>query len=206
MIVMPIKQPDFDHKLLDRYLVLCHARWVTPIICLNKIDLINKKSDLLSHYEKAWITIIETSTTQNKWIDKLKKILKNKTTIVLWKSWVGKSSLINALYDEWKILTQDVNQKSWEWKHTTTASDLYIRAKNSYIIDTPGVRALGVDQIKKSELMNYFPEFLKYKWMCKYSKCIHEIEPDCAIKKAVEDKKINKHRYDSYVRILKDLI
>jgi ribosome biogenesis GTPase len=206
VIVMPIKQPEFDHKLLDRYLVLCHSRWVIPVVCVNKIDLTNDRNLLLSQYKKSWITIIELSVKENKWIDKLKKELKNKTTVLLWKSWVGKTSIINVLCPEKDLLTQAVNQKSGEGRHTTTSSSLYLWDKKSYIIDTPGVRALWLDQISKMELKDLFPEFLKYKWKCKYSKCIHDIEPDCAIKKAVADWEIDQFRYDSYLRILGDLV
>ncbi len=206
VIVMPIKEPDFDHKLLDRYLVLCHSRWVIPIICVNKIDLTDERHPLLSQYKKSWVNIVEISVKQSKGIDKLKELLKNKMTVLLWKSWVGKSSIINLLYPDWNLLTQTVNQKSGEGRHTTTSSSLYKWTKKSYIIDTPGVRALWVDQIGRSELKDYFPEFSKYKWMCKYSKCLHEIEPDCAIKSAVENWDIAEYRYDSYIRILGDLV
>jgi ribosome biogenesis GTPase len=206
VVVMPIKEPEFDHKLLDRYLVLCHSRWVTPVVCINKVDLTDDRHPLLSQYKKSWIKIIEISVKENKWIDKLKIELQNKTTVLLWKSWVGKSSLINILYPDGNLLTQTVNQKSWEGRHTTTSSNLYMWDDKSYIIDTPGVRALWVDQISKTELKNLFPEFLKYKWKCKYSKCIHDIEPDCAIKKAVADWEIDQFRYDSYLRILGDLV
>ncbi len=206
VIVMPIKEPEFDHKLLDRYLVLCHSRWVMPVVCINKIDLTDKRHPLLLEYKKSWISVVEISVKQNKGIDELKKILKNKMTVLLWKSWVGKSSIINVLYPEWDLLTQTVNQKSGEGRHTTTSSSLYLWNKKSYIIDTPGVRALWVDQIDKIELKNYFPEFLKYKGKCKYSKCIHDIEPDCAVKNAVDSSEIEQYRYDSYLRILGDLV
>jgi len=206
LIVSPIKNPNFDHKLVDRYLVLCQNRWVNPVICLNKTDLTKNKNPILIQYEQSKIPVIKTSTIKNTWITKLKKILTNKTAILLWKSWVGKSSLINIIYPDTKLLTQEVNIKSGEWKHTTTSSNLYKRAPNSYIIDTPGIRALWIDQIEKSRLKDLFPEFIKYEKKCKYKKCLHKIEPDCAIKKAVEKKEINKQRYESYIRILDDLV
>ena len=206
VIVTPIQEPNFDHKLLDRYLVLCQYRWVKPVICLNKIDLVDSVRWLLDGYEKAGIDIIKVSVLENKWIDKLKEILKNNTSVLLWKSWVGKSSITNVLCKDLDLLTQEVNKKSWEGKHTTTATNLYVWDKKSYIIDTPGVRALWVDQINKFDLKGLFPEFVEYKWKCKYSKCIHEIEPDCAIKKAVELWNISEYRYESYLRILSDLV
>ena len=206
VVVMPVKEPEFDHKLLDRYLVLCNSWWVVPVVCINKIDLTDKRHPLLLEYKKSWISIIEISVKQNKGIDKLKEILKNKMSVLLWKSWVWKTSLINILYSGGQLLTQTVNQKSGEGRHTTTSSNLYKWDYKSYIIDTPWVRALWVDQINKTELKNYFPEFLKYKWKCKYSKCIHDIEPDCAVKNAVKDGEIEQYRYDSYLRILGDLV
>lgn len=206
IIVAPIKNPNFDHKLIDRYIVICQRRWVTPIICLNKIDLTDKRNPILNDYKKSGIQIIETSTISWEWILELKKVLKDKMSVLLWKSWVGKSSLVNKLSSNKKLSTQTVNQKSGEGKHTTTSSNIYKRDANSYIIDTPGTRALWLDQINKKDLQNYFSEFSKYKSMCKYKKCLHETEPDCAIQNAAKNKEINKERYESYLRILKDLI
>lgn len=206
IVVMPIKEPEFDYKLLDRYLVLCASRWVTPLVCINKMDLIDHDKSILSQYIKSWVDVVEISVKENEWIDILKKKIKTKTSVLLWKSWVWKTSIINIFCPDKNLLTQSVNQKSGEWKHTTTSSSLYVWDSKSYIIDTPGVRALWLDQIVKNKLMNYFPEFLEYKWKCKYSRCVHDIEPDCAVKNAVEDGEIDKYRYDSYLRILSDLV
>jgi len=206
VIVTPIKQPAFDHKLLDRYLVLCQYYWVVPIVCLNKIDLSDKRDPVIKQYKASGISVLECSTITGVGVLELKKLLLGKVTILLGKSWVGKSSLVNALCFDKTILTQVVNNKSWEGKHTTTSSELYKREANSYIIDTPGVRALGLDQIAKADLQRYFPEFWVYTWQCKYAGCFHDIEPDCAVKNALSDGKINTWRYDSYIRILGDLI
>jgi ribosome biogenesis GTPase len=206
VIVSPVKNPSFDHKLVDRYLVLCQHWWVLPIICLNKIDLSKKRDPIIDQYRASWISVVECSTLEGIGILELKQDLLGKVTILLWKSWVGKSSLVNSLCSYADLWTQSVNSKSWEWKHTTTSSDLYKRAEASYIIDTPGIRALGLDHIAKLDLKNYFPEFWEYVGACKYDSCLHESEPDCAIKKAVAENKIDKWRYESYLRILQDLI
>jgi len=206
VIIVPVKNPKFDPKLVDRYLVLCQNWWVTPIICLNKVDLTDYRNPIIQDYIKSWIMVIETSFIDWKGISKLKKLLLNKKVVVLWKSWVGKTSLVNLLGLGVKLQTQNVNEKSWEWKHTTTSTNLYKWEEKSYIIDTPGVRALWLDQIKKSELKTYFPEFEKYKWFCKYKRCLHNTEPDCAIKKAVANGEISTFRYESYLRISEDLI
>lgn len=206
LIVAPIQRPVFDHRLVDRYLVLCQNWWVTPVICLNKVDLTDERDPMIKHYKELWIDIIETSTISGNGISELKTILKGKVAVVLWKSWVWKSSLINELSSDIDLKTQNVNEKSWEWKHTTTSSDLYKWDKRSYIIDTPWIRALWIDHVSKDELKNYFPEFFRYQGMCKYDDCLHDSEPWCAIKKAVEYKEIKKERYDSYIRMLEDLV
>ncbi len=207
VIVMPIKKPSFEQWLVDRYLVLCQNWGVEPILCVNKVDLSDKRDPIILQYKNEGIPVVETSPLLGIGIEGLKKLLKNKTSILVGKSWAGKSSLVNSIHPEIKtIVVQEVNAKSGEGKHTTTASSLYQWDANSYLVDTPGVRALGMDQIGKKELVRYFPEFSVYRWQCKYSKCLHQGEDGCAIAQAAREKKINQRRYKSYLRILEDLV
>lgn len=206
VLVFPVMKPKFDSKLLDRYLILCEYWKLKPLICINKIDLSDKRDPILEQYRLAWIPIVETSVLHNIGIDVLKDHLQNSTAVFLWKSGAGKSSLVNLFHCDIDTEIWDLNKKSWEWKHTTTTSSLYCWSDNSYVIDTPGVRSLWVSQISKDTLQNYFYEFAPYKDECKYSKCLHLTEPDCAIKNAVDKSVISAARYNSYVRIIQDLI
>lgn len=207
VIVAPIKEPDFHPNLVDRYLIMCQYWWVSPIICLNKVDLTDYRDPSISWYKDNWIEVIEVSTHENIGLDKLQWLLRWKTSVLVGKSGVGKTSIINFLTkNAIGLRTQEVNKKSWEWKHTTTASELYDLWEMTYIIDTPWIRALGVTNIPRSDLKNYFPEFTEHSKYCRYSDCTHSHEPDCGVKDALEEWAIAKSRYESYIRILQDLV
>lgn len=206
LIVAPAKNPDFHPSLVDRYLIICQNWGITPVICINKSDLTTKRHEILEWYKSFWIKIVETSTLNNQWIDILKDILKWKIWVLLWKSWVWKTSLVNALTGNLELKTGSVNVKSWEWKHTTTHTNLYNITENTYIIDTPWIRSLWVTQIGKNDLKYYFPEFKNFDWNCKYKDCFHIHEPQCWVKDAVTSWEINKYRYQSYLRIYEDLV
>jgi len=103
------------------------------------------------------------------------------------------------------VLTQEVSSKSGQGKHTTTTSQYYKWADDSYIIDTPGIRSLELLEIKKDQLKDYFPDFVAISSDCKYKDCTHTHEPDCAIKKGSVDGKISSHRYENYLRIIAKL-
>lgn len=207
LIVAPIKNPVFHPNLVDRYLVICQNWWVTPVICLNKVDLSDDRPDIINWYKNNGIMVIELSTTTWIGLHTLKDVLKWNVWVLLWKSWVWKTSIINFLNQEdFSLRTQEVNKKSWEWKHTTTSTELYNLWDDSYIIDTPWIRSLGLNNISRNELRYYFPEFNEFISNCKYSDCTHSHEPNCWVKNALWEWKINKSRYDSYIRILEDLI
>jgi len=206
IIVATISQPKFNLGLIDRYLILCQYGNIKPIICLNKIDLSNERNPILSWYkEKLGIQVIEISAKENIGLDKLKKIIQHKIVVLVGNSGVGKSSIINKLLKSDDIKTQFISEKGRQGKHTTTSSDMYILDENTYIIDTPGIRALNLIGIKKENLQYYFREFYKFKPFCKYRDCLHISEPDCGIKEAVASGKINKLRYESYLRIISQI-
>ena len=178
------------------------------MICLNKSDLKSEqKEKILDIYRKIGIKVIETSTYENIGIEELRDVLRGKQAIFVGNSGVGKSSLTNAIMNYNDIKTGSISQKSKRGCHTTTSSKYYIWEDDSSIIDTPGIRSLDVSSFDIEEIKEYFYEFDEYKGKCKYRDCLHYKEPldSCAIKYAVEQGKINKNRYDSYVRIIDGL-
>jgi ribosome biogenesis GTPase len=206
-IVAPVANPKFHPNFIDRYLIICQNGNVTPLVCLNKVDLTGERHPILVWYkEKLDLKIIETSIITANGLDELRNYLKYKTTVLIGNSGVGKSSIINQLKSDANIKTQTVSSKTGEGRHTTTSSNLYIWYENSYIIDTPGIRSLGLDYIDKYSLSCYFPEFEEFREFCKYPDCLHEYEPNCGIKEAMLEGKLNICRYESYLRILKSLI
>ena len=209
VIVVSAKEPPLHPKFIDRYLMILDNNNIPSIIVLNKSELKTKKEEeILKIYKDLSIPVIETSTYENIGIDTLKKYLLNKQAILIGNSGVGKSSLINILMDTNEIKTSHIGEKSKRGRHTTTSSKYYIWEDGSSIIDTPGIRSLDISNFKPSEIQNYFKEFNEWKNKCKYNNCLHYHEPydSCAIKQGVNTNIINKNRYESYLRILKDTL
>ena len=209
VIVVSAKTPPLHPKFIDRYLMLLQDNNIDCAICLNKADLKTEEDEkILDIYRKIKIPVVETSTIKNTGIEELKDILRGKQAIFVGHSGVGKSSLTNALMDTDEIKTSHVSEKSGKGRHTTTSSKYYIWDKNSSIIDTPGIRSLDISNFKPNEIKEYFSEFEDLEGRCKYSNCLHYREPveGCMVKQAVKAGIISRERYESYIRILRDVI
>lgn len=209
VIVASAKDPVLHPKFIDRYLLLLENSNIPTIICLNKSDLKTEETEkILGVHSNLGLKVIETSTYTNQGITNLKEELRGKQAIFIGNSGVGKSSLTNALMDTETIKTSTISSKSKRGRHTTTSSKYYIWDEDSSIIDTPGIRSLDVSNLNPIEIQNYFKEFSNIKEKCKYKNCLHYQEPTsaCTIKQAVENNTINKNRYQSYLRILKDTL
>ena len=209
VIVVSAKEPPLHPKFIDRYLMILQNSNIDTIICLNKCDLKTKHEDkILNVYKELNIQVVETSTYNNLGINELKSLLKNKQAIFVGNSGVGKSSLTNAIVDDNSIKTGHVSDKSKRGRHTTTTSKYYVWDENSTIIDTPGIRSLDISNFSPTEIQDYFQEFDNWKDKCKYNNCLHFHEPieSCIIKQGVKSNLININRYESYLRILSDIL
>lgn len=208
VIVVSAKQPPLHPKFIDRYLMVLQNNKIPVVICLNKCELKTDEDEILSIYKDIGLPVVETSTYTNIGIDELKSHLKNKQAIFVGNSGVGKSSLINSIMNDEEIKTSHVSDKSKRGRHTTTTSKYYIWDDNSSIIDTPGIRSLDVSSFNQQEIQDYFPEFDNWKDKCKYSDCLHYNEPydSCLVKQGVASGLINRNRYESYLRIISNLL
>ena len=177
---------------------------MTPVICITKSDLASRKEEADSLYRNLDIPIFEISVREKRGVDELKKFLQGKTAVFLGQSGAGKSSLIQAFVPDAEVKTQEVSSKRGTGKHTTTTTRKYEWTPGSVIIDTPGIRSLGVEYISKQELRNFFPEFVLVTQECKFNDCLHLHESNCAVKSAVANGSMNKARYDSYVRLMQE--
>ncbi len=209
VIVVAAKEPPLHPKFIDRYLMILQNSNIPAIICLNKCDLkTSEDEEILETYRNLGIDVIETSTYSNIGIDELKAQLINKQAIFVGNSGVGKSSLTNAIMGDDEIKTSHVSDKSKRGRHTTTTSKYYVWEDNSSIIDTPGIRSLDVSTFNPNEIQDYFPELENWRDKCKYNDCLHFNEPydSCIVKQAVASGLINIDRYESYLRIMGDVL
>ena len=201
VIVAAAKSPAFHPKFIDRYLVVCQSGGVPAAICLNKSDLAGDPPSL-SIYENLGIPVVRTSAANGTGIAALQQFIMGKTVAFVGTSGVGKSSLANALLPDANIKANAISTKTDKGRHTTTSSSFYEWAPNSYLIDTPGIRALGLENMDKESLQYYFPEFEPFVGTCKFNNCSHLHEPGCAVKQALENQQISEGRYESYARMM----
>jgi ribosome biogenesis GTPase / thiamine phosphate phosphatase len=201
VIVAAVADPPFHPKLVDRFLVICQYGGIRPILCLNKCDLVASPPDL-SIYAGLGLPIVYASAATGTGLDDLRGLLAGTVAVFTGHSGVGKSSLVNALLGEEQQAVGTVGAGYRRGRHTTTSSSLLPLDDDSYLVDTPGVRSLGIWEIDPRTLAAYFPDFDPFVPGCRFSTCSHVHEPACAVKEAVEDGEIARQRYESYLRLM----
>lgn len=208
IFVVSMKLPKPDLLLLDKQLAFAELNAINPIIALNKIDLVNKSEvyKIKEIYSSIGYTVIETVACKQEGVYNLLKILQNNITAFSGNSGVGKSTLINGIFKDSSITSEgNISEKNKRGKNTTTNIFLYKIDKNSYIADTPGFSSFDIIEIESKDLFKYFVEFKEYEKDCKFVGCTHLKEQDCGIKRAYENGKIPKTRYENFCKIYIDL-
>lgn len=206
VIVASAAKPLFNPGLVDRYLVAAQAGGARPILCINKTDLVTAEPREVQPYREFDLAIFETSCETHAGLDALSQALAGKLSVLTGHSGVGKSSIVNALEPSLSIDTQDISESTKKGRHTTTSSRLYELPNGARIIDTPGIKQLGLWGISPEELDYYFHELAERAHECRFRDCTHVHEPHCAVKDAVESNEISLARYESYLRIRKALV
>jgi ribosome biogenesis GTPase len=206
LLFATLKDPKTSLGFIDRFLVISEAYRVPAIIVFNKADLYKKKEqDKFDHikqmYEAIGYTVKLISIEKNIGVQEVKELLKDKTTLLSGHSGVGKSSFINYIFPELKLRTKEVSGWSGKGMHTTTFAEMFDLPFGGKIIDTPGIREMGIVDVSKKELAHYFPEMRAVMNDCQFNDCIHFEEPGCAVKEAVNDGLIEEDRYLSYLNI-----
>ncbi len=206
IVVMSLREPELNTHRLDRFLVLAEASELKAVICLNKADLVPKRSlkketkHLIDLYGGLGYPVVLTSAEKDDGVEELREQLRDHLSAVLGSSGVGKSSLINAVQPGLHLWVGDVMEIG-KGRHTTTDVSLHRLNKGGYIADTPGIKTVTLLERDDVNLAQCFPEFRPFENACRFNNCTHLHEPGCAVRAAVEGKKINAARYESYRRM-----
>jgi ribosome biogenesis GTPase len=207
VIVSSVDEPPFKPRLVDRMIVSALKGGLKPIIVLNKVDLMrNFNLDFWRDlYEGIGYPFIPTCALTGEGVSRLKKHLENSISVFTGHSGVGKSSLLNIIQPGLGLATEKVSRATSKGRHTTARTTMHPVDKDSYVVDTPGLKELGLWEVQRKELAWYFEEFRPFISECKFRNCLHLKEPACAVRKAVSDGKISEVRYESYIRILESI-
>ncbi len=206
-LMITLNNPKTYTIFIDRFLATTEAYDIETVLLFNKVDTysteeLGEVKYLAAIYRKIGYTCIGISAKLGRDVDKVKELMKGKTSMFLGHSGVGKSTLINAIEPSFQLKTAAISEQHLQGQHTTTFAEMYDLSFGARIIDTPGIKGFGLVDMEKDEIGDYFPEFFKLKQDCKFNNCLHIDEPQCAVKKALENDDVAWSRYKSYLQMV----
>ena len=208
VIVVSVLAPPLHSRLIDRFLVAAQHGGMGVALCLNKSDLIADDDEagriekILAPYRELGLAVVYCSAATGEGVERLREQIAGSTCVLVGHSGVGKSCLLNSLDPNEDRRTGGLRLADGKGRHTTTSVDVYDLPLDTKVIDTPGIREMGLWQIGPDVLGDYFPEFAEPSASCKFRDCRHDVEPSCGVKRAVEEGAIPGARYEAYLRLL----
>lgn len=201
LIVASAAEPRLKPHLIDRFLVAADKNKIRPLVCINKVDLVEPASlePLLGVYSQMGYRVLLLSARTGLGVERLRRALANKESVVAGQSGVGKSSLLNAIHPGLKLRVNAVSTETQKGKHTTTTARLVPLPGGGYVVDTPGIRQFKLWDVIPAEVAGYFRDLRPFVSRCRYPNCTHTHETDCAVKDAVADDLLDARRYESYL-------
>jgi ribosome biogenesis GTPase len=209
-LIVTIVEPMLKQGFIDRFLLMTEPFNIPVHIIFNKSDLYGEiEQDMYNAlqdiYEPIGYHTHLVSAVNRSGVDRLKEILKGKTTLISGQSGVGKSSLINQFQDDMDIKTNELSDYTGKGQHTTTFAEMFSLKQGGDIIDTPGIKTLSFNYLETQDVSHNFREMFQFSENCKFSNCLHRNEPKCAVKQAIDEGSISEYRYFNYLQILEEI-
>jgi len=203
LILASADQPPLKPNLIDRFLITAEKCGIRPLICINKIDLVDpaKLMPLVGLYSQLGYEVLLTSAVTGQGVERLRQNLVGRESALAGQSGVGKSSLLNTVDPTLNLRVREVSVETTKGKHTTTTATLIPLADGGFVVDTPGIRQMQLWDVIPAEVAGYFRDFRPFVGGCRYPDCTHLHEEDCAVKDAVADGWLDERRYESYCRL-----
>ena len=203
LIIASAAEPYLKPNLIDRFLISAHKTGLRPLLCINKIDLVDPASlaPLVGVYCQMGYRVLLLSVATGLGIDRLRRAMAGRASVVAGQSGVGKSSLVNAVDPNLHLRVSAVSAESQKGRHTTTTARLWPLACGGYVVDTPGIRQFQLWDVIPAEVAGYFRDLRPYINHCKFPNCTHTHEAHCAVKDAVAEGRLDLRRYESYCQL-----
>jgi len=207
MIVFAAASPEPHVRMLDRFLVIAEGNGLDARVIINKIDLVDEPSARIrfADYERAGYPVHYTSMKKQIGLDELHEALAGRVSVLSGPSGVGKSSLLNAMYPGLNLRVGEISESVNKGRHTTVGGYMHPLPDGGYVVDTPGLREVGMWGMPSADLDSCFPEFRPFLEGCRFGDCTHLNEPDCAVRSEVEAGAVSRERYDSYAKLRGEL-
>jgi ribosome biogenesis GTPase len=207
VLLATLTLPRTSLGFIDRFLVAAESFRIPTAVVFNKADVLNEdglayQQEIMDMYEQIGYKCLSTSATEGEGVDAFRQLLDHKVTLLSGHSGVGKSTLVNAIAPDLNLRTNEISTFANKGVHTTTFAEMFELAPETYIIDTPGIKELGLINTSKEEIGHYFPEMRDRLNQCRFHNCLHINEPGCAIKDAVGEGEIAESRYMSYLSMM----
>lgn len=204
LIIASAAEPDIKPHLVDRFLVTAEKSGIRPVVCINKIDLIDPAAlqPLVGVYSQMGYRVLLLSAKTGFGIDRLRRMMRGQASAVCGQSGVGKSSLLNTVDEALHLRVEEVSRETQKGKHTTTTAELHRLSFGGYVVDTPGIRQFQLWDVIPEEVAGFFRDIRPFVGACRFPDCSHTHEEQCAVKNAVADDLIDTRRYESYCHLV----
>ena len=205
VVVFAIAEPEPHVRMLDRFLVIAEANDLASRVVVNKVELAPNETHLFGEYEKIGYPVHYTSVKRGDGLPELKAALRGRVSALTGPSGVGKSSLLNAMFPGLNLRVGEISRSVMKGRHTTVGADLHPLPEAGYVVDTPGLREVGVWGLNARELDRCFPEMRPLLEQCRFGDCTHRVEPGCAVQEGVATGDVSQARYESYLKLRGEL-